>query len=398
MKQLRGSTGINSRPLSKRIENVPTSFMFEFADKIRKMEASGSVIDLSLGQPDVPAPAHIAAAVQRALETPITSYSASAGSSDLRSLIANKYSEESGVQTEASEVMVTSGSKHALFISLLSILDQDDEVLVHEPYFPPYAEITGLVGATLKTVPISSESNHFRLDLGLLLSSVTAKTKVILVNYPNNPAGWTLGENEVRKLVDFCSEKGIHLVSDEIYDKIVFDRRVHCHSWTFSKGTDNIIGLGSFSKTYSMVPYRLGYIIAKEGIIKDIMKAQRATVTMVSPYVQAAGVAALSGPQDFVKSRLDKYQERRDEYVRLLRNEGIAVSKPEGAFYFFVKMPELTDVMKFATKFLDEERVAVLPGAIFGKRWEGFVRISFATEDQLLRDGVTKFIEAYPSF
>lgn len=372
--------------------------MFEFADKIRKMEASGSVIDLSLGQPDMPAPPHIAAAVQRALETPITSYSASAGSSELRSLIANKYAEESGVHTEASEVVVTAGSKHALFISLLTLLDQEDEILVHEPYFPTYAEIAGLVGATLKTVPISSESNHFKLDLDLLFSSVNTKTKVILVNYPNNPAGWTLAENEVKKLADFCSEKGIFLVSDEIYDKIVFDGRVHSHSWVHSQGTDNVIGLGSFSKTYSMVPYRLGYVVAKTRVIKDIMKAQRATVTMVSPYVQAAGVAALTGPQAFVKSRLEKYQERRDEYVRLLRKEGIPVSKPEGAFYFFVKVPEGTDVMKFVTKFLEEEHVAVLPGAIFGKRWEGFVRISFATEDQSLRNGIAKFIEAYPSF
>lgn len=372
--------------------------MFEFADKIRQMEASGSVIDLSLGQPDVPAPPHIASAVQKALETPITSYSASGGSLELRSLIADKYAEESSVHTEASEVLVTSGSKHALFISLLSLLDQGDEILVHEPYFPPYAEIAGLVGAALKTVPISSESNHFKLDLDLLFSSVTAKTKVILLNYPNNPAGWTLGEKEVKHLADFCSEKGIFLVSDEIYDKIVFDGRVHSHSWAYSQGTDRVVGLGSFSKTYSMVPYRLGYVVAKARVIKDIMKAQRATVTMVSPYVQAAGVAALIGPQDFVRSRLEKYQERRDEYIRLLRKEGITVSKPEGAFYFFVKMPEGIDIMKFAIGFLEEERVAVLPGTIFGKRWEGFVRISFATEDQSLRNGMSKFIEAYPSF
>lgn len=394
------STDINNKSsaLSKRIERVPSSFMFEFADKIRRMESSGQVIDLSLGQPDAPAPRHIPEALQRSLNTPITSYSSSAGSMDLRNLIADRYSEESRVSTDPSEIVITAGSKHALFISLLSILDQGDEVLTHEPYFPAYAEIAGLVGAVLKTVPISNDANRLKLDLNSLFSSVTSKTKMILVNYPNNPAGWTLTSEEVKKLAEFCSDKGIFLVSDEIYDKIVFDGLRHCHSWTYSKDTDRIIGLGSFSKTYSMVPYRLGYIVAKTVAIRDILKAQRATVTMVSPYVQSAGVAALSGPQDFVKARLEKYQERRDTYVRMLRNDGIPVPKPDGAFYLFVKMPDGTDVLKFATNFLEQERVAVLPGAIFGKRWENYVRISIATEDASLHEGMEKFQQAYPSF
>ena len=389
---------MDDQPISKRIESVPSSFMFEFAEKIREMKSSGKVIDLSLGQPDVPAPLHNQEGACRALETPATEYSSSAGSIDLRSMIAERYSHESGVSTEPSEVLVTSGSKHALFISLLSLLDQGDELLVHEPYFPPYAEIASLVGATLKTVPISFESSQLKLEIGSLLSSVTSKTKVILVNYPNNPAGWTLHPNEVKELAEFCSTKGIFLVSDEIYDRIVFDNRSHTHSWAYSQSTDRIIGLGSFSKTYSMVPYRLGYLIAKHSVVTDITKAQRATVTMVSPYVQAAGVAALKGPQNFVESRLQKYQERRDIYVHFLKKEGIQVSNPQGAFYLFVKMPGGTSVLKFATDFLEQERVAVLPGAIFGKRWEGFVRISLGTEDESLRQGMENFVEAYPSF
>jgi len=370
--------------------------MFGFADRIRQIESSGKkVIDLSLGQPEVPAPKHIARALQEAIESPTSSYSASAGSPELRSLIAERYTSESGAPTEASEVIVTNGSKHALFISLLSIVDNGDEVVAFEPYFPPYLEIVELVGGKLKTVPVDDSKTEIKPDLEALFSAISSKTKVLLVNYPNNPSGWTLDQKQIERLADLCSEKGIYLLSDEIYDKIVFDGRKHTPSWTFSKDSDYVIGLGSFSKTYSMVPYRLGFLVARPFVSKEILKSQRATITMVSPYVQAAGIAALRGSQGFVNSRLKKYQERRDKCLAMLRKKRIPISEPKGAFYLFIRLPDKTDGFEFATDLLENESVAVLPGVTFGKRWQNYIRISFATEDSTLYQGLEKIVDAY---
>ncbi|MDA4111986.1 MAG: aminotransferase class I/II-fold pyridoxal phosphate-dependent enzyme [Thaumarchaeota archaeon] len=386
-----------SGALSKRLENVPASVMFEFADRIRVLQEQGiNITDLSLGQPEVPAPGHIARALQRALEKPILSYTSAAGSQELRSLIANKLSQESGREVTVSQVIVTCGSKHALFITLLSLLDPGDEIIVHEPYFPPYAEIAGLTGAKLTTVPVAVNSETgFSLDVDEMIAAVTSKTKVILVNYPNNPAGWTLDGGKIKRLADFCMSRGIYFVSDEIYDKIVFDGKVHTHAWEYSDQSRHVIELGSFSKTYSMVPYRLGFIVAKDGVCSELLKTQRATITMVSPYIQAAGSAALKGPQDFVAQRLRKYEERRDKCVELLSKQNIRVAKPEGAFYLFVKMPDKVNVAKFALDFLEEEHIALLPGEIFGIRWRNYVRMSFATPDENLYPAIERFSKRY---
>ena len=228
----RRHTGIHSDEgkysLSKRLESVPTSVMFEFADKIRRLQQQGmNVTDLSLGQPDVPAPDHISRALRESTEKPITSYTSAAGSLELRNLISESYSNGSGIETNPDNVVVTCGSKHALFISLLSLIDQGDEILVPEPFFPPYAEIAGLIGARLKTIRIREDERSFNLDVEKLLSAVSARTKVVLLNYPNNPAGWTLDGSKVKRIVEFCISKQICLVSDEIYDKIAFDNRTH---------------------------------------------------------------------------------------------------------------------------------------------------------------------------
>jgi aspartate aminotransferase len=353
------------------------------------------VIDLSLGQPDVPAPKHVSEAMQLALDNPLTSYTSSAGSDELRTLIAQEITRSSGAETTRKEIIVTAGSKHALFITLLSLVDPGEEVLVFEPHFPPYTEILGLVGGRLETVPIVQSGNELRPDVDTFLSTIGSKTKAVLLNYPNNPAGWTLSGDEVKKIVDHCVAKGIFVISDEIYDHIVFDGKQHCPAWTFSEDSDRIIHVGSFSKTYSMVPYRLGFVAARENVASGILKSQRATVTMVSPYVQKAGCAALSGPQDFVKSRLAKYEERRNKCLQMLAKHGVNCPKPSGAFYLFIPLSnsKWNDAFVYASALLDQHKVAVIPGGVFGDRWKNYFRISFATEDTALYEGVEKLSE-----
>jgi aspartate aminotransferase len=387
------------KEISARIARVPSSVMLSLAEKIRQLESSGEkIIDLSLGQPEVPAPAHISKAVENSLLNPQTSYSSSAGFEEFRRLIAQDLAKRSGsVDTNSQEIIVTSGSKHALFIALLSLVDPGEEVLVFEPYFPPYAEILGLVEGALKAVPIhSSSDDSLEPDVEEFLSAIGGKTKAVLLNYPNNPAGWTLTRSQVSRVADYCSEKGVYLISDEIYDHIVFDGREHCPAWSFSRDSEYIIHIGSFSKTYSMVPYRLGFLAGRKSVCDSVLKAQRATVTMVSPYIQSAGIAALKGPQEFVKSRLEIYEERRDKCVGTLASAGLACPKPSGAFYLFIPLPKnsrWSDAFEFATKFLEASKVAVLPGGIFGERWKNYVRISFATEDSELFEGMRRFCE-----
>jgi aspartate/methionine/tyrosine aminotransferase len=370
--------------------------MFEFADKVRRLQQQGiNVTDLSLGQPDVPAPDHISRALRESAEKPTTSYTSAAGSLELRNLISESYLHGDDIKTNPNNVVVTCGSKHALFISLLSLIDQGDEIVVPEPYFPPYAEIAGLIGARLKTVQIGEDERSFNLDVEKLLSAVSARTKVVLLNYPNNPAGWTLDGSQIKRIVEFCISKHIYLVSDEIYDKIAFDNRTHIHAWSYAQDSNYVVGLGSFSKTYSMVPYRLGFIIARKNVCSEILKSQRATITMVSPYVQAAGCAALKGPQNFVSERLRKYEERRDKCIEILRSHNIPAVSPEGAFYLFVKMSERTNATEFSKRFLERDNVAILPGEIFGPDWSRYVRLSFATPDALLYPAIEKFGESF---
>jgi aspartate/methionine/tyrosine aminotransferase len=367
--------------------------MFSLADKIRQIESTGkTIVDLSLGQPEVPAPSHISKAMQASLLEPFTSYSSSAGSENLRGLIARDLGKRSGIETSPREILVTSGSKHALFITLLSTIDSGDEVLVYEPFFPPYSEILALIDGTLKTVPIVPGAEELKPDVDLLLSSIGKKTRAVLLNYPNNPAGWTLEKDEVKRVIDHCTSRGIYVISDEIYDHIVFDGRTHCPAWTFSDHSENIVHIGSFSKTYSMVPYRLGFLAAKKKVCEGVLKAQRATITMVSPFVQSAGIAALEGPQDFVTSRLAKYEQRRNKSIELLRGHGLDCPKPSGAFYIFMPLPAgaWTDAFDFTVKFLEECGVAVLPGGIFGERWKNYIRISIATEDSKLFTGLER--------
>jgi aspartate aminotransferase len=363
--------------------------MLDLANEVKRIKDSGrQVVDLSLGQPDVPPPSHISGAMRDALASPVFSYSDTAGVVELRSLIAKMYAKSSGAQTDSSNVVVTPGSKHALFVSFLSLLDPGDEVLCPEPYFPPYAEISALVGAKLTTVPVKWAPDSVRLDLDRFLDSATRRTKVILLNYPNNPVGWTLRREEVRRVAEFCSEKGVYLVSDEIYDRIVFDGLQHCTSWAFSQGTDRIVSIGSFSKTYSMISYRLGYFVAAKSLAREMLKAVRATVTMVNPYVQQAGCAALTGPQGFVASRLAKYQWRRDRCLRILNEKGIYAPSPAGAFYLFIEVPSRWAVSDLVKTLLHEDGVAVLPGEAFGKRWRQFVRVSLGTSDSDLFTGM----------
>src|SRR5579862_5379140 len=384
----------NESSSSSRIASVPSSVMLGLADKIRELEFKGEkVIDLSLGQPEVPAPDHIARATERALQIPQTDYASSEGSRELRSLIAERYSLDARVPTNESEVIITSGSKHALFVTLLSLIDPEDEILVPEPYFPPYKEIAALIGGRLKSIPakISGDQKSFSFDVEDLINAVSSKTRVVLLNYPNNPAGWTLDESQVKQITEFCTSNDIYLVSDEIYDKIVFDGRKHCHAWRFSTGTDSIVGIGSFSKTYSMVPYRLGFIVVRKKVKENILKSIRATLTFVSPYLQSAGVAALRGPQDFVASRLKTYEERRDYCLSILKKHNIEAPIPSGAFYLFIPLPRNVDASDFALKLLQKRKVAIFPGSIFGERWKGFVRISTATDDSKLKSGVEEF-------
>jgi aspartate aminotransferase len=379
--------------VAARLAKVPQSQMLSLADKVTQMRSSGEkIIDLSLGQPEVPAPRHVSEAMQKSLDNPTASYSSSAGSAELRKLIAGQLEKNSQAETNPEEVIVTAGSKHALFIALLSLIDQEDQVLTFEPYFPPYAEILGLVGGELKTVPVE---DRLEPDVDRFLSAINGKTKAVILNFPNNPAGWTLERSDIQKICEYCKQKEIFVISDEIYDHIVFDGRVHCPAWTFSKESTSVIHIGSFSKTYSMVPYRLGFVAARKNIADQILKSQRATVTMVSPYVQSAGIAALSGPQEFISKRLAKYEERRDNCLKMLTDHEIACPKPSGAFYLFIPLPagRFSDAFGFASRILDERKVAVIPGGVFGERWKNYFRISFATEDVALYDAMHRICE-----
>lgn len=358
------------------------------------MRAQGlDVVDLGAGEPDFDTPENIKQAAAEAMRRGKTKYTPTAGTSDLQQAIINFYEREFGASYDKSEVMSTSGGKQAIFNAVVSLANPGDEVLIPKPYWVTFPEIAVFARAT--PVYIETEETDFVLTAEQVESSITPRTKLIILNSPCNPSGRIIPPAEFRRIMEVLSERGVFAISDECYLRFVYPPAgVYSAATLPSELRRRLCIAGSFSKTYAMTGWRLGYSLASAEWTRAMLKVQGHSTSNPNSIAQAAATEAFTGPQDSVAVMLKEYGVRRDWLVDALGDiPGLRCASPEGAFYAFPDVRgclkgELKTSGEFADRLLKQEQTVVTDGEGFGA--EGFIRISYATSLDRLKEGIRR--------
>ncbi len=376
-----------------RVRNLAPSPTLAVSDKARQLKAQGvDVIDLGGGDPDFITPEHIRQAAIDAMNAGDTHYVASPGTPALRKAIAAKLREDNGVEVDAlGGVVVTPGGKQALFEAALALVEPGVDVLIPEPGWVSYVPMVELAGG--RAVPVALDpDDRFRITREALDAAVTPASRIIIICSPNNPTGRVLESDELQALADFAIANDLLVFSDEMYEKIIYDGRTHTSIATLPGMAERTLVFNGLSKAYAMTGWRLGYVAGPKPYIAEIEKVHSHSATCATSFVQAAGVAALTGPQDFIGEMVEAWDRRRRAVSSgLSAIKGIECPPAEGAFYAFadIRGTGMTST-EAADLFLREAHVAVTPGNAFGDSGEGFVRLSFATSDDLLASAVER--------
>jgi aspartate aminotransferase len=358
------------------------------------MRAEGiDVVDLGAGEPDFDTPQNIKDAALAAMSAGQTKYTPTAGTRQLQKAIIEMYSRDFGAAYERNEVMATSGGKQAIFNAAVTLINPGDEVLIPKPYWVTFPEIVTFAGG--RSVFIETEENGFVLTADMVRAAITPRTKLIILNSPSNPSGRVIPPDEFEKIMEIASERGIYVVSDECYLRFVYSpARVFSAASLRPELRERLCIAGSFSKTYAMTGWRIGYALANADWTRAMSKVQGHSTSNATSISQAAAIEALTGSQESVATMLGEYTRRREWLLNALNQiEGLKCFRPEGAFYAF---PDVRGCLKgrlkssedFANELLEKEQTVVTDGAGFGA--DGFIRISYATSLDRLQEGVER--------
>lgn len=358
------------------------------------LRASGAdVVDFGAGEPDFDTPENIKRAAAAAMRAGKTKYTSTGGTRDFTRSVINFYQREFGTDYQPSEVMGTSGGKQAIFNAVVTLVNTGDEVLIPKPYWVTFPEIVVFAGAT--PVFIETEETGFLLSAEQVERAITPRTKLIILNSPSNPSGRVLPPSEFRRIVEVASEHGVYVVSDECYLRFVYPPgEVFSAATLPAELRERLCIAGSFSKTYAMTGWRMGYALAPADWIRAMLKVQGHSTSNPNSIAQAAAVEAFNGPQESVAAMLGEYTARRQWLLDSLREiPGIECCEPEGAFYAFPNVrgcltKELKSSAEFAQRLLEEEQTVVTDGTGFGA--PGYVRISYATSMAQIQEGVKR--------
>jgi len=368
---------------------VPQSGTLRMLDIAKQLEREGrEVIHMEVGEPDFETPEHIKRAAREALARGATKYTPSAGIPELREAIA-EHLKGKGVPATTKEVLVTPGAKHAIFCAMAAALDPGDEVLIPSPCWT--YEGIALVAGAKPTYIETIQANEFRLKVEDVQEELTSRTRMLVLNYPNNPTGTTATKQDLRALADLAVDHKFWVLSDDIYDCLVYEgEQVSIAS--LPRMHERTIYINGFSKAYAMTGWRLGYAVAPAELIQEMIKIQQASTSCAAAFVQAAGVAALRGPQGCVSEMRKEYRKRRDVIVEGLNSiEGFKCIKPRGAFYVFPNIKELNmKSPELCERLLQAAGVAAVPGSEFGPYGEGHVRFSYATSMQNIKKAIER--------
>lgn len=361
--------------------------LFDLAQKV------SGVINFGLGEPDFDTPIHIKEAGKKALDLGYTHYSPNAGYPELREAIAEKLRTENNIDVSAENVMVTIGASAGLLLSTLVVVEPGDEVLIPDPGFVIYEAVVHMAGGKPVRVPLREEDD-FRMLPEKVNELVTPKTKCIFINSPHNPTGSVLEYSDIKGIAEIAMDNGIYVISDEVYEKLVYDGAKHYSIASIPGMEELAITVNSFSKTFAMCGWRIGYVAATTKLISEMVKLQQFTVVHAPTMSQIAALNGLRNPETkkFIEEMVREYDRRRRLMVELLNKlHGFKVKPPKGAFYVFANVKDIgLKSTELAELILKEASVVTVPGSAFGPRGEGYLRFCYATSPSNIKLGVKR--------
>lgn len=389
--------------VADRVSNINESPTMKVAGEAKRLKAEGiDVLDFSVGEPDFPTPENIKEAGKKALDNNQTKYTINSGTVELRKAILNKLKRDDNLDYDISEVIVNSGAKHSVFNTLFATVNKGDEVIIPAPYWVSYPEMAKMA----EGVPVfvdTDEKNGFKMTPEQLEKAITPKTKVLIICNPSNPTGSAYTEEELKGIAKVCSKYNFLIISDEIYEKLIYDDYKFISFAAISpEMKKRTVVVNGVSKSYAMTGWRIGYCAGPKDIISAINKIQSNTTSHASSISQYASVEALKGTQETVISMLGEFRKRREYlYSELTSIKGITCYKPEGAFFLFPNISAffgksvdditINNSTDFAMYLLNKANIAVVPGSAFGA--EGFIRISYATSMESIKEACRRLKE-----
>lgn len=377
--------------VSSRAASLSPSLTLAIDSKAKQMKAEGmDVVGFGAGEPDFDTPQHIKDAAIKALNEGFTKYTPASGIPELRQAIADKFKAENGLEYKPSQVIVSCGGKHSCYNVILATCQEGDEVIIPAPYWLSYPEMVKLAGAK-PVILETSDQTEFKLTPELLRKAITPRTRLFVLNSPSNPTGTVYTPDEIKALGDICVEKGVLIMSDEIYEHLLYDGAQHRSVASFSRAHfEHTIVVHGFAKAWSMTGWRLGFLAAPEPIAKAIDAIQSHSTSNPTSFAQKGAVAALKGPQDHLQTWLAEFGKRRNfAWEALNRIPGMTCVNAKGAFYLFPKIAGTgLKSSEFCARLLEAEKVAAVPGIAFGA--DDYIRISYATSMANLQKGLER--------
>ncbi|MFJ7728871.1 aminotransferase A [Neobacillus sp. NPDC097160] len=379
--------------INQRVKTIEISGIRKFFNMVAHMD---DLISFTIGQPDFPTPEHVKKAGIAAIENDFTSYTHNAGTIELRTAACDFVEKKYGLNyNPESEVIVTMGASEAIDIAFRTILAEGVEVILPGPIYPGYEPIIQMMGAV--PVHVDIRENQFRFSIEMIKQYITDNTRCIVLPYPSNPTGVSLTVDELKEIADFLKDKNIFILADEIYSELTFDQK-HTSIASFLK--EKTIVINGLSKSHSMTGWRIGFLFAPENIAKHILKVHQYNVSCANSIAQKAAYEALTMGMDDALAMKKEYAKRREYVYDRLSLMGLTVVKPDGAFYFFVKIPEAIHLnsFDFALQLVNETKVAVVPGSAFSKYGEGYFRLSYACSMETLEIGLNRMEQYFKTW
>ena len=377
--------------IAERMNRLGTESAFDVLAKAKQLEAQGKkIIHLEIGQPDFQTPINICEAAFRAMKDGYTGYGPAAGLLELREVVAEHISTTRGIEVHPDEVVVTPGAKPIIFFTLLALVNEGDEVIYPDPGFPTYESVINFVGAKGIPIPLREEVD-FRFHIDDLVDVISERTRLLILNSPQNPTGGLLQKEELEAIAQLANKHDFYVLSDEIYSHILYEGN-HESVIGFPGMQERTILLDGYSKTYSMTGWRLGYGVVPKPLVEKIVRLMINSNSCTCSFTQMAGIEALKGSQEFVEQMVAEFKRRRDAVVEGLNAiAGITCLKPKGAFYVFPNVKQIPLCCEaLADYLLEEAGVALVAGTAFGKFGDGYLRISYANSLENIQEALER--------
>lgn len=383
--------------VADRMSSIPFSGIRKVFEEVTRREQRGEkIIHLEIGRPDFDTPHHIKEAAKRAIDEGKVHYSSNYGILELREAIAKKLKEDNGLSFDpATEIIITVGANEAVFMAMMGLLNPGDEVLIPDPCWLHYFYCAQMAGAVPISVPLR-ERNGFHPDINDFRSRITPKTRMIVINTPNNPTGAVFDKSVLEDLAQLAREKDLFVLSDEIYEKIVYEGNFHISIGSFPGMRERTVTINGFSKIYAMTGWRLGYTAAVKELTSALIRVHQYTTVCATTFSQWGAVEALNGPQTEAERMVKEFDRRKDlVYEALKEMSGIKVVKPRGAFYIFPNIKASGKTPEELTGYLlDQAQIAVVPGTTLGEYGGNFIRISYANSYENLKIAMERMKKA----